>query len=508
MMNFVDKKKFSQLQKKSKSNFSLSKKLDYISRIDAVEDKDFFKDNNITQAYLTRDEAIEKNLWEDSYGNIMYFDRDGAVYDKDIKKRWENIHILEEHEKLEDMCLYQQVISFDDDTTKLLRQKFSQNDFFNVVDKSVTTYLLDNKFDLDNVKYFMALHTNTDNFHIHVDFVEIEPSRVKNKLDINSFDKMKRNITFEIDTDLYAQYRMSIDGSNKEHKLITDKIKDIYNVENKYKEQFKHFSKAENPKQYNKIKNIELKEFIDEIYETTLYENIKVFEEHVLDREYINSKIYGDDKSRAMTSKTLRREENDVKNLLLKKINNYDEDSELKFEITNLYLRNKDLKKQKKLLNAVINSKENNVRKSYENHINTFTLLSNNKILNIAPKYKRKTDDEIEKLFNKKISSEINDLTLQEKQIFLTLKDGFKKIDFDREIKNRTNEINKNYSIIKSSGIKVIEDEIPSVKEDFQKYKGNRQHLNNKLSKCTRKQLNQRKKEIEQVDIEVYGIQR
>ena len=209
-----------------------------------------------------------------------------------------------------------------------------------------------------------------------------------------------------------------------------------------------------------------------------------------------------------MTEKTLRREENDVKNLLLKKNNNYNEDSELNFEITNLYLRNKDLKKQKKLLNTVFNGKENNVRKSYENHINTFTLLSNNKILNIAPRYKRKDDDEIEKLFNEKISSEINDLTLQEKQIFLTLKDNFKKIDFDREIKDRTNEINKNYRIIKSSGINVVEDEIPRVKEDFQKYKGNRQHLNNKLSKNTRKKLNQRKKEIEQVDIEVYGIER
>ncbi|MFV0494799.1 relaxase MobL [Mycobacterium sp.] len=329
-------------------------------------DKLFLKKTIVVDGYNTRKEVYSEyeNYFDDLEKMVLYYDNEnGTVKYSQKKLRLDNINLLDEIQKKNKSCLYQNYISFENDyTQKNIIKKYSVDELYKKISPHIDEYLLKNNFNLNNIKYFITFHTNTKNLHFHFDFIEKEPTREKNKLDKKYFKDLRKNIMLDLDKDLAKEY----------YKHNEDKL----NLKNKIREQMKSidFNKLDNlfkmgnqyyqedkVRYYKDIKHKKFKNIIEEIKKESIRlnpqfeEQYKEFEESLKKDTKYYSKLYGETKNISHTNKQLEEIDLRLNNLILRQIKEYKEESNIKH-------------KQLRKVNKTYKNKKINILKNLKQH--------------------------------------------------------------------------------------------------------------------------------------------
>ncbi|MFT9075991.1 relaxase MobL [Ethanoligenens sp.] len=121
-----------------------------------------------------------------------------------------NMDLLEDRDKRDysemfnaaqaaDSCLYQTVISFDNDYLRAHGVDFSSvdglHDIKNMTRLAVSDLIANSHLDERNAIWTGAIHTNTDNIHVHIAIAEIEKTKsLRDMLPEKAIDKMKSRV--------------------------------------------------------------------------------------------------------------------------------------------------------------------------------------------------------------------------------------------------------------------------------------------------------------------------
>lgn len=371
-------------------------KVSYISRdeITLNHDKIFNEDDDsflISSGYLARDNSRkyhkEKFKNHDEENKILYFSEGKSVrqLDKEIIKANENL--LDNLQNDERGCYYESFISFDKKyAQKNLLNKYSEEELYNNLKPYINNFLKTNNFDLHNTKDFVAFHSNTENLHLHFDFVELNPTRIKNQLDKKSFGELRKEIMLGFDEELNSKYQNNNKELMKNKNNLRQEIKNV-NTKNINLDTAVKLWQENNVRFYSQIKDENLLEEIDKIKIELLssdegfsksYENFK----NNLDKQNkFNQQIYGNS-SRDQKENQIEEIEKVIANKILKEIKNKSkEDGDSVSDSTSIneiadtiistsidypnVINNLGVVKEK-----VIDQIENNGKNNYENNLN------------------------------------------------------------------------------------------------------------------------------------------
>ncbi len=276
--------------KKNKQDFSLSDKLDYLTRKEAKVDDKFKKQ----KGYLTRNGTKEQNIFNQTKNKkdkpIYYYDKTGVVCEADKIKRKYNISKLNDLENKDNFCLYQSFVSFSKEMSTEIQSKYTEEECYQMLERHLKIFLVDNNFDLDNTEYFLSNHSNTDNFHCHIDYFETVPTREKNNLKKNTFEKFKKNLINEIQEPeikvLKRRLEKELMLATKENKIFDDPeiLKDIKKNHQKY---------------YGNIQNDKVKDYVDKYLEDNIIYTDEYKKYIEAEEEYFNysKNIVGEEKA-------------------------------------------------------------------------------------------------------------------------------------------------------------------------------------------------------------------
>ncbi len=155
--------------------------------------------------YLNRDGAFEDNSTEiDPYTFVDYAgSREGSTgtFTKEKFLNKDDINHLKIKLNNVESTIYSGVLSFSDEGGILASR--DKNEAFEIFNNNINSLLKSNGFDVNNIDYYAAFHTNTDHPHIHFSFWEKDRLRIdsygkktfnKNKIDLNAIDTFKLSI--------------------------------------------------------------------------------------------------------------------------------------------------------------------------------------------------------------------------------------------------------------------------------------------------------------------------
>lgn len=172
--------------------------------------------------YLDRDEAKNENDFA-SYNDYMDDDRKSTSLftfgkDKLNEKDKENIKKSFTNSQRKGSIMWQDVISFDNQWLKENGVYDSKTNTVNEVKlKDITRDAMGNMLDKNNITsdaiWTGSIHYNTDNIHIHLATVELNPKKERGKRTLSSLEDMK------------SQYVNKIMDRSKEHKKISNLIR-------------------------------------------------------------------------------------------------------------------------------------------------------------------------------------------------------------------------------------------------------------------------------------------
>jgi hypothetical protein len=115
--------------------------------------------------------------------------------------------------------------------------------------------------DDDNVTWTAAIHTNTDNIHIHVAVVELEKvERKYDKLETRAFDKLKSRVANSIINDMSKKEELSQIFQIE----LPDQIRETVHVTGEQIENLIHVLPSDIPWQYNRPGMAQYRSFIDD----------------------------------------------------------------------------------------------------------------------------------------------------------------------------------------------------------------------------------------------------
>lgn len=311
--------KFTTKAHADKKGLKFSKKIDYISREKAIENNSNFfqtnKEEDITsnkkfspekEGYISRVGAYENrqlvfNEVDEKNRSLYYCSEQGVVKEKDIKDRMENIKAINKIQQKNKSCLYSSAISFTKEfSEKNLYKKYTEEEMYERLNPIIKNYLVVNNFSPDNTIYFITAHTNEEYFHFHLEFLEKEPTRNKNKFNTKNLESIKKNLHFALNEELKEDYQ----SENIKLGKIKTQIRELANIDNKdffegvnIEKAVKLYSKRK-VRYYKDIKDENLIKEINSIRgkiekKPEIKKKIKEMEEITEKIETLNFEIYG-----------------------------------------------------------------------------------------------------------------------------------------------------------------------------------------------------------------------
>lgn len=292
--------KFTTSKKASDRGMKFKSKISYNARKEAVQN------NNETfiDGYLIRSEALanNKNSFKEynKENPAIYMTSKGIVRKSDKSIIHKNEKMLDDAQE-KGSSLYQSFISFEKEFyQKNIHQKYSEDEFMEKLDPIFNNFLTDNGFYENNVEYFATIHTNKDHFHLHFDFVEKNPKKTKNQLEIKKIQNMKKQIIQVFDNDLHNEMidkNEKLKQSKEEYRKKIKKISDndiketsLVNAIIKYQQKPVRY--------FADIEDEELKDLINEVREeliskSDISEMHNEYVEILEEQEQFNKELYG-----------------------------------------------------------------------------------------------------------------------------------------------------------------------------------------------------------------------
>lgn len=274
MSDVVFNLKFTTKKEAKKEKLVFANKIDYIARKEAQKKKDeHFKEDEINEGYIAREGVRERH--QEYFTNekikdkedIMYYSSDyGAIKKSDFEKRKLITNEINEIQNKKRSCLYSSAISFTPEfANENIKNKFTEEEFYDNLKPLVNQMLVENNFDKDNTMYFMAIHTNKKNLHVHLEFLEKKPTRRKNALKEETLEKFRGDVNFALNESLKEEYSDKIKELGKTKTEFRNQAKTIEQLENiDYKKAVELYKKNK-CRYYGDIKSKKLKKEIDKI---------------------------------------------------------------------------------------------------------------------------------------------------------------------------------------------------------------------------------------------------
>lgn len=321
--------------KKNGKPLSWKGKISYISReeITINHDQIFSGDDKflISSGYLARDNSriLHKEKFKnyDEENKTMYFSKGKQVKQKDKELIKTNETLLDDLQKNNRGCYYESFISFDKDyAQKNLISKYSEDELYTRLKPYLNNFLKANDFKMDNTKDFVAFHSNTKNLHLHFDFVELEPTRSKNKLDKKSFGELRKEIMLGFDKELKQEYTERTKKVMEDKNKLRDMIKNT-STENINLDKAVELWQQSGERFFNQIKNEELLEEIENIKmqmlddDNEFSKNYNDFKINLEKQNKFNEQIYGESK-RDQKENQLNEIEKVIGNKILRDVKN------------------------------------------------------------------------------------------------------------------------------------------------------------------------------------------
>lgn len=214
------------------------------------------------------------------------FDKDGLL---DATKKKE----LREALRKTKSVIWDCVISPEEELSK--KRLNTYEDAKALIEKCLPPFLRENGIKYENVNWYAGLHKNTDNYHIHISFYELEPMSLRQKKDglhyhrgqikKNSINNMRVRVEEALDSNefFFGQYqRKTIKGVDnlleiKNGMFLQDKV-----IRDKLAELFKQLPKGKTS--YMNLEMASLRPLIDDISMQILKQNPE------LEEQYFNMK--------------------------------------------------------------------------------------------------------------------------------------------------------------------------------------------------------------------------
>ncbi|MEG1065919.1 MAG: relaxase MobL [Erysipelotrichaceae bacterium] len=133
------------------------------------------------------------------------------------------------------------VISLRDYMTSTEMKLYTEEDYAAIINKVLPKFFKSAGFDNDNMLWWMDHHVNTDNPHVHLNFMERNQTKFNGKLPMKEINKLKADFWKEV---FSAKRYLEATGKTVEEGF---KLKDIFKAEtfNSFKENFKTISDKE-----------------------------------------------------------------------------------------------------------------------------------------------------------------------------------------------------------------------------------------------------------------------
>ncbi len=323
-------------------------------------------DTTSLKDFSSIDELYQKefNIFDDTKESKEYhiWGKDGNVTKRDILKDLPND---------KSGRMWTLVVSFPPDFA-LKNGLVTKEDYYLMTKSVIPRFMLDNDFDLTNVRWYASLHRDTGNPHLHITFFEMEERRKKDTLDKTSLKYLKSNIaSYLIDnTSFYKdQDYLFLGLDNKIRKSNFTKTEDNLFFSNKFRKSLNKdlldlYNKL--PKrgrlQYNSKHLDYCRKDIDKIIEKILYhDTIKYeFERYYHSLESIEreqKKMYGENANNKYIENKMKRLYARIGNDILYNFKVYnstdflDRQKEfLKINIMNMEFKSKSPKKKSTIL--------------------------------------------------------------------------------------------------------------------------------------------------------------
>lgn len=164
---------------------SFSGYLDYMNRPQAF-DKEKYQDDSLYKNYLGYMDSREKS--------DGLFDINSDRLDEMQKENYQKLY---DESQAKGCPMYQGVISFDNDFLRehgLMagEEKLDKRRLKEIARQGMTAMLEASHLDITNTVWTAAIHTNTDNIHIHFSLIEKEKVKRRfDKIEVEAFDKLK-----------------------------------------------------------------------------------------------------------------------------------------------------------------------------------------------------------------------------------------------------------------------------------------------------------------------------
>lgn len=166
--------------------------IDYMNRPQAFN-KEKFQDDTLYKNYLGYMNKEEKT--------DGLFDVNSDHLDDSKITEYKNLY---DESQAKDCPMYQGVISFDNDFLRKYglmvgEESLDKNRLKHIARQGMTAMLEASHLDITNVIWTAAIHTNTDNIHIHFSYIEKEKvNRRFDKIEVEAFDKLKSKVANSI----------------------------------------------------------------------------------------------------------------------------------------------------------------------------------------------------------------------------------------------------------------------------------------------------------------------
>ncbi|WOO90539.1 hypothetical protein R2F61_07350 [Mollicutes bacterium LVI A0078] len=160
------------------------------------------------------------------------------------------------------------VISFSEEMGEELKQKkLGEKEMFETLSPFIDNYFRQNNLIPTNMLYNFSFHSDQDNLHIHLDFVEKIEMSTDFHMDEKSFFNIKKNILFKYDTstqEIHKEILKKVEEVRQDTRVnVKDTHFDI--TDKQYKKAFSIIKEEDIPRYYGDIESVELKAVIGSV---------------------------------------------------------------------------------------------------------------------------------------------------------------------------------------------------------------------------------------------------
>lgn len=143
----------------------------------------------------------------------------------------------------------------------------SETEMYDTIKPLIYNYFRQNNLLPENMLYNFSFHSDQDNLHIHLDFVEKQQTRTDMYMAESSFFNLKKNILFEYDMETKNIHKKILTKVEEVRQQTRDNIKhERFDISNRqYKMAFAIMKEEDLPRYYGDISSVELKSVISNI---------------------------------------------------------------------------------------------------------------------------------------------------------------------------------------------------------------------------------------------------